>query len=166
MSELQIDDPDPLPTYGGYRMNYETGLVYEGNDLSADLAEQERASFEREAITSLSNYTSRVVESTYGVGSQTERRAILGETEVYRKIVDSAWIFGIIDTDNGVRRCRAWVLGGDGVSWCDDEERYEPAGDVLERLKSTFPLEDEKAEKVSSARLGVRRMLARIGLRS
>ena len=164
MSELQIDDPDPLPDRFQYPVSMTTDLAYEGHDLSADLAEQERIGLERESISRLSNYASRVLESSYGIGGPTERRAIFGKTELYRKVLDGDWVFSIVDTEQGKRRCRAWTLGGVSISWCEDEWRYEPGDDVLRRLAGTFPLIDETQQEIP-AKSRTKRALALIGLR-
>ena len=139
MSELQPDDPDPLPAQRIYPVNFETDLSYEGYDLSAQLLEEEILSRdEREDILALSNYASLVLDE-YGEGSQTRMHAYTQSAELHRIIREGAWVYTLIDTLEERRRCRSWRLGGDGVSWCDDEWRYEEASSVVRRLEELFP---------------------------
>lgn len=171
MSELQLDDPDPLPTQRRYPVNFETDLSYEGYDLSRQLLEEEILSRdEREDIVVLSNYASSVLD-TYGEGSQTRMHAYTEGAELHRIICDGAWIYTLVDTLEDRRRCRSWRLGGDSVSWCDDEWRYEEASAVGQRLRELFPLATGSSQGVSElgritqGKLRLKRALANAILR-
>ncbi len=145
MSELQIDDPDPLPERYSYPVNVVTDLPYEGYDLSAKLLLEEILSRdERKDIVALSNNASKVLD-IYGEGEPTRRRAYTEGAELYRVIEDGAWIFTLEDTLDDRRRCRQWKLDGEHVSWCDTERRYEEVAAVQDRLLQLFPIDIENA---------------------
>ncbi len=171
MSELQLDDPEPDPSPRFYAENYQTGEAYDDYDLSAYLLEQEVLSRdEREEIVLLSNDASKVLD-VYGEGENTRRYAMVERARLDRVVLNGAWIFTLEDTLGGRTRCRSWRLGGDGVSWCDDEWRYEEASAVHARLMELFPLEktgdDQPAElanrfeKIQRSALRLKRELAR-----
>lgn len=166
---LQDDDPDPLPERYTYPVNLQTDLAFDDVELVRDLAERERIGFEKQAVAKLSNYTSRVLNE-YGEGVLSNRQIRRDEVELYRRITDGAWSFAFIDTIEGRRRCRAWALGGDSVSWCEDEQRYEPADEVLARLSGAFPMEvpereDREYRNQSSRTNRLRRLMAAFSFR-
>lgn len=135
MSELQIDDdPDPQPSRREYPINWETGLAFDDHDLVAELAE-------REGVYRLTVYADRVIESELGEGETTKRRLVTDDAQLYRTSTPSgAKLYAFYDTLEDSRRCRAWKSGDSGVSWCENELRYEPANEVLARLESVFPV--------------------------
>ena len=61
----------------------------------------------------------------YTAKARTRRYAMVERARLDRSYFGGAWIFTLEDTLGGRTRCRSWRLGGDGVSWCDDEWRYE-----------------------------------------
>jgi hypothetical protein len=118
-----------------------TGKAYDDYDLASDLLDREIVSRdEREDIKRLSNEASTILEM-YGEGENTRRRAEVPDGQLTRVVLDGAWIFTLEDTLDERHRCRSWRLGGEGVSWCDDEWRYEEAAAVYERLMQLFPLQ-------------------------
>lgn len=154
MSELQLDDPDPFSRWRDYSENYETGLTYEGYELSMDLLQQEIESRdERDAIRTLSNYASLVLD-VRGEGEPTRRMLITEHAQLYRLIADGSWIYTFKDTAGENPRCRSWKLGGEGVSWCDDELRYEEASSVQARLETLLPLALKTVEVPLPRRMG------------
>ena len=170
MSEVQLDDPDPFSRKREYYENYETGLAYDGYELSMDLLRQEIESRdEREAIRSLSNYASLVLEER-GEGEPTRRKLVTEQAELHRLIINGNWIYTFRDTAGKNPRCRSWKLGGEGVSWCDDELRYEEASSVQARLETLLPLTLNTVEVPLPRRMGttsarVKRALASTILR-
>jgi len=133
MSELQLDDPDPLPI---------------DREQIWNSAEFERLRIdERETIATLSNYASGILEGDRAVGRQTDRRIVTEKGELSRRIEEGLWAFKFVDTLEGRRRCRSWELGGKNVNWCRDERRHEPAEDVLMRLEEVFAPQDAEDSK-------------------
>ena len=163
MSELQLDDPDPLSRTRDYFENYETGLTYEGYELSGDLLRQEIESRdEREAIRSLSNYAALVLEQR-GEGEPTRCRVITEQAELIRIIHNGGWIYTFKDNAGDVPRCRSWLLGGEGISWCDNEWRYEEASSVQARMEVLMPLqtiEVPEPRRLSATPARIKRALA------
>lgn len=162
MSELlQDDDPDPHPGTNERPINWQTNLAFDDNELADSLAE-------REGVFYLSDYADRVIESAQGEGELAKRKVITENAELYRLIIGNGIKqFTFIDTLEGRRRCRAWNVGGVGVSWCEDEQRYEPAKEVLERLEATFPIVDACHEQSVRNQSGsiLKRLLAAVALR-
>lgn len=169
MSELQLDDdPDPQPSdRREYPMNWVTGLAFDDLNLVEDYIERERIFLESEAIARLSERADQIIGSELGEGDVSHRRIVTDRVELYRSITGSnKKVFTFIDTVEGSRRCRAWVDGDVGVSWCEDEQRYEPAAEVQARLEALFPITESGNESARSARLStVRRVLATLALR-
>jgi hypothetical protein len=165
MSELQLDDPDPLPDTREYPVNFETNQAFDGISSRYWLEQEILSRDEREDITQLSNYASDAL-ALHGVGEQTKRHAYVDGAELHRIVLDGAWIYTLIDTLEQRRRCRTWRLGGDGVSWCDDEWRYEEAREVYERLAQLFPLKEQSSNEASGklAAIRQRRDRAKIAL--
>lgn len=164
MSELLQDDPEPDPQPSDFEYLYgrEQPLPFSHYRLLVDLAERERIFLESEVVARLSAQADRIIESELGEGDLAKRHVVTENAELYRTIVGSdTKLFAFIDTLEGRRRCRAWVEGDVGVSWCEDEQRYEPADEVLARLEAVFPLVDEdKKRRYSSHRL--RRLAAAV----
>ncbi len=162
MSELQIDDPDPEPqpdTASEYPINLQTGLAFDDDELVNDLAE-------RQGIYYLSAYANKLIESDLGEGDLRRRRIVTEDAELYRIITASnTMLFTFIDTLDGKRRCRAWIAEGVGVSWCEEQKRYEPADEVLARLKDTFALNEEVQPGKAVGRSMKKRILAALALR-
>ena len=154
MSELQLDDPDPLPI---------------DSEPIWNSAEFDRVRIdEHEIIAALSNYASEILESSRAIGRQTDRRIVTDKGELSRQIGEGSWAFKFIDTLEGRRRCRSWELGGRSVNWCRDERRYEPADEVLARLEDVFSLQENELTKDSNSEQPVsrlKRILAAFALR-
>ncbi len=169
MSELlQDDDPDPQPrAEREYPVNWQTGEAYDDYESAEYYGEQHHLSLEREAIERLSSYASRILDSPQAIGPQTERRAMVEGGELYRKISEGMWMFSFIDTiDESRRRCRVWTSDGNGVNWCEDEQRYEPAEEVAARLEAMFSLEEAAEIASTPSGLRFRRLLALLAFRT
>jgi hypothetical protein len=162
MSELlQDDDPDPQPSAARrYPINYQTELAYEDDGLASELAHLQ----EIEDIHALSMLASRLLEGDLASGPQTNRQLQVGEASLRRHISDGAWKYVFEDcSEEGVARCRAWRLGGDSVSWCKQEQRHEPAHEVMERLAATFIEQPQAIETKRSLKHRLERIIRGIG---
>ena len=98
------------------------------------------------------------------------RSQLVEAAELHQLTTDGMWIFSLIDRVDGRERCRQWRVGGDYMSWCDDERRYEEVATVHSRLNELFPVDTDNASagiiqhvRRSSARL--KRAFASVALR-
>lgn len=148
MSEFVVcdDDPDPLPADEiPYAINYQTGLAYEGYDLSREYAELQ----EKDAVARLSVAVDRVLQrykqqddgdNCYVKTDQyTLRRRMIAHAVEGRVVKKAAYWF-VDRTDGETDYCRSWSVDSPEVNWCHNEELHEPAADVMERITQAFPL--------------------------
>jgi len=144
MSEFLADeDPEPQSRYP---VNYETGLAYEGYDLSDYYA----ALQEKEAVGRLSVTVDAVLKrykheddgsDCYLKTDEHMLRRRMIPREVEGRVIERA-AYWFVDRREDTDYCRSWSIDGDEVNWCHNEERHEPAADVMEHILQVFPMNE------------------------
>ncbi len=157
---LQDDDSEPHPvTAREYCVNYQTDLTYEDDGLATELAYLQ----EVQDIQILSALASQLLERDAASGDQTNRVLRVDNASLKRQISDGSWRYTFEDYNNeGQARCRVWRLGGDSVNWCENEQRYEPAREIMERIAATFA-HTAPIEKKLSIKNRLKRVVRNIG---
>lgn len=126
MSELQLDDPDPLPST----------LEYPDDNYAGSHRSKAEVSTEREGIIGLSNCASRILESDIAVGVQTERHAVAEGGMLRRQINDGTWMYSFVYSQSGVKQRYTWRLADNDASW--SRKYSESLDDVRTRLEEVF----------------------------
>ena len=126
MSELQLDDPDPLPSK----------LEYPDNNYANSYHARAELSAEREGIVGLSNCASSILDSDVAVGVQTERHAVAKGGMLRRQINNGTWVYSFVDVQAGVKQRYTWRIDDNDASW---SRKYpESLDDVRARLEDVF----------------------------
>lgn len=141
MTETFIeDDPEPFPVS---TINYETGDAYEGPSAKEyAIAQLLRNEQERSDIVALSNLCDDVLRGhSSAVGDTDDRRIYTNDLFLRRRrmptMPNESIYFLVIDN----HYCRSWSSHASEVHYCFDEERHEPARDVMARISERVAVE-------------------------